>query len=138
VDGVGHGDADWADFLRSPLVHLAAVLDALRFQPLADFIDPNHLAGVLFGKRHGIVDVIEVPMGNEDGIDPVEGMTGGVGRIADPGVKDNDLAGFQLKFEGTVAEPRDFQHCGRLILWNPDWVVIATGLRGKNRTYRAI
>jgi hypothetical protein len=82
------------------------------------------------------MDVIVVPVRDEDRIDPVEGMIGGVGRIADPGVKDNDLAGFELKLESTVAKPGDIQHCGRsyplLSYGIPIRVVIATRLPWKS------
>src|SRR5262249_30173296 len=81
VDGVGHGDGDVANLLRAALVHGAGVGDAFRLEPVGGLKNGNHFGGEFPGDGNGVVDVVEVAVGDADGIDAVDGVGLGIAGI---------------------------------------------------------
>ena len=60
------------DVLGSALIHPAAILDSLGGEPHAGLEDRDHLGLELLRQRNGIVDVVEVAVRNQDGVDAIE------------------------------------------------------------------
>jgi len=108
MQGVGHGDGVATNFLRPTLIHGTSIPDAFRFQPGARLVDAHHLGLEALGQRYGIVNVIEVPVGNADGVDSRDLETLGERRVAiGPGIHQQDLAGREAELESSMTEPRD-------------------------------
>ena len=104
VDGVRHSDAERPHLLGSAFVHGGAILHAFRFQPVAGFVDGDYLRGEFRGQGHCVMDVVEVAVRDEDCVYALERMGGGIGWIAvDPGIQNDNLAGFEFQLEHAVA-----------------------------------
>jgi hypothetical protein len=111
VDGVRHRYLKRSDILRTALVHAAAVLDAFGSEPHTRFVNGHHFRLEFLGQGNCVVDVIEVGVRNQNGIDTAELMILRIFGIAvHPGIHDNDFAGVQAKLKRSVAEPRNLDH----------------------------
>src|ERR1700730_4707945 len=108
VDGVHHGDFDFADLLRASLIHAVRVRDTLRFEPRARFEDPDDLRLVLRREIDGIADMIEVSVSDKHDVDAVKLLerirTSGI--ALHPGIDDDDFAARRGDAECRVAKPR--------------------------------
>src|SRR4051794_12510913 len=108
---MGHRDRDWSDPLRSAFVHGADVLDALAFKPLAGFVDTDNLRLKLLRERNSIMNMIEVPVRDQDRIDTIEGMLLRIRRVPlCPWIQYHDLARAESQLECPMTQPRDFDH----------------------------
>src|SRR5205807_295493 len=108
VDGMRHRYCDFADLLRSALVHRAGILHAFRFQPVARFVDRDHLRGKALRQRDGVVDMIEMPVRDADGVHALDLVSFRIRGIAvGPGIHQDDLARRELELERAVAQPGD-------------------------------
>ena len=104
MNGVGHGNFQRPDVLRATFVHAAAALDTLGSQPNTGLINSDDFRLELFGQGNRVVNVVEVGVRNQDGIDAVELMILRILGIAiHPGIHDNDFAGVQAKLKRRVA-----------------------------------
>ncbi len=103
VNGVRHGHFHRTNHLSSALVHTAAVFHALRCQPQTRLMDGHHGRLEFLGERNGVVDVIEVPVRNQKGVDTVEFMPRRIFGIAvHPGIHHQTLPGIQPKLNSAV------------------------------------
>jgi hypothetical protein len=106
-----HGDGDRADFLRAALIHGRHIPDTFRLQPMAGFVDRDHLWPKLVGERHGVMDMIEVPVRNQDRIHALDLVLGGIRWIAlGPGIHKENFASAQTNLKRAVSKPGNFDH----------------------------
>jgi len=81
---------------------------------VARFIDGDHFGREAFGQRDGVVDVIEVAVGDADGIDALNLVALGVRRVAvDPRVHHDDLTRRKTELKSAMTKPGDL-HASRL------------------------
>src|SRR5262245_43516961 len=79
---------------------------------MADLEDRHYLRLEPLGKGNRIMDVIEMPMCNQNRVDSLELVAGGILRISiRPWIQYDDLTGFQLQLERPVSKPGDLDHC---------------------------
>ena len=70
------------------------------------FVDRDDFAVEFLGERDGVVDVVEVAVGDADGIDAIDVVSFRVGGVAvGPGIHEDGLSGWQSKLKRAVTEP---------------------------------
>src|SRR5581483_9304197 len=104
VDGVRHCGLERTEVLRPALIHTTTVLDAFGGEPDAGLENRDDFGGFeLFGERNNVVDVIEVRVRNQNGVDAIEVVALRIGWVAvHPRVHYDGFAGIEAELESSV------------------------------------